>query len=384
MSALAKHYLNCPVGTDFVSEPTIRVLHCVYSLAWGGAEKQLYLLTNASQSAGMESAVFCVDTAGMSPARMNCEIHTYQRQRKLDVGIYHELRRVMRAFRPDVVHVWLPAVITIPAMLAAALDGVPCVFSYRCAMQFWALPQIPEYLVMLPLANKIVTNNPIEQSGALFRWAYRAKSGEQIDNAVNPVEIYPEPVPLVDKSQRVLLFVGRIEAQKNWPCLLQAFALLRKTRDYELQVCGQGDQQAQMIAMVDELGLGEAVRMLGHRKDVPALMRAADVVVLPSLYEGTPNVALEACAAGVPLVVSDIEAHALFREAGAARLFETKSPEALANAIEDVFHNPAATRLAQLKGQKLVAQRSPQAMASRYREAYQDSIQRGRRKMSKA
>ena len=366
-----------------MNEPIIRVLHCIYSLAWGGAEKQLYLLTNASKSAGMQPAVFCADAAGMTAARLGCEIHAYQRQSKLDAGIFRELRRVVRDFRPDVVHVWLPAVITVPAMAAAALEGVPSVFSYRCAMQFWAWPQVPEFLVMLALANKVVTNNPIEHSGALFRSAYHAKLGEQIDNAVNPAEICPDLAALSGRASRVILFVGRIEAQKNWWCLLRAFALLRKTSGHELQICGRGDQQAQCVAMIDELGLGGAVQMLGHRNDIPALMRAADVVVLPSFYEGTPNVALEACAAGVPLVLSDIEPHAPFREAGAARLFDPKSPEALASAIGDVFRNPAATRTAQAQGQKLVAQRSPEIMASHYRQAYLDSIQRGRLKMSK-
>ena len=367
-----------------MSEPIIRVLHCIYSLAWGGAEKQLYLLTNASKSAGMQPAIFCADVAGEVAAQLGCEIHAYQRQSKLDVGIFRELRRVMREFRPDVVHVWLPAVITVPAMLAAALEGVPSVFSYRCAMQFWAWPQVPEFLAMLALANKVVTNNPIEHSGALFRWAYHARSGEEIDNAVNPAEIFPDLVALSDRASRVILFVGRIEAQKNWPCLLRAFALLQKTSGHELQICGRGDQQAQCVAMIDELGLGSAVQMLGHRNDIPALMRAADVVVLPSFYEGTPNVALEACAAGVPLVLSDIEPHAPFREAGAARLFDPTSPEALASAIEDVFRDPAATRTAQAQGQKLVEHRSPEIMASHYRQAYLDSIRRGRRKVSKS
>ncbi len=359
-----------------MNDSTIRVLHCIYSLAWGGAEKQLYLLTNASERVGMKPAIFCIDRAEMSDAEMKCPIYQYLRQHKVDPGIFREVKHAIRNFGPDIVHVWLPAVVTIPGMLAAALNGIPCVFSYRNAMRFWAFPQVPEFLVMLGLANKIVTNNPIENSGALFRWAYRAKSGEEIENAVDSSEIASEPRVLVEKASRVILFVGRIEAQKNWPCLLHAFALLRETSDHELLICGEGVEQPDMLSMIDRLQLSTSVKLLGRRKDIGALMRAADVVVLPSLFEGVPNVALEACAAGVPLVLSDIAGHRLFKNVGAAQMFDPRSPESLAGTLGGLFRNPSAVSSAQRNGLNLALQRSSEVMASRYREAYLDSIKR--------
>ena len=88
-----------------MNDSTIRVLHCIYSLAWGGAEKQLYLLTNASERVGMKPAIFCIDRAGMSDAEMKCPIYQYRRQHKVDLGIFREVKHAIRNFGPDVVHV---------------------------------------------------------------------------------------------------------------------------------------------------------------------------------------------------------------------------------------------------------------------------------------
>lgn len=100
--------------------------------------------------------------------------------------------------------------------------------------------------------------------------------------------------------------VGRFNAQKNHAFLLDVFAAILEARpDAVLALVGKGDLENEIASQVESLGIAGSVRMLGVRSDVPALLSAFDVLAFPSLYEGMPNVVIEAQAAGLPCVVSD-------------------------------------------------------------------------------
>ncbi len=100
--------------------------------------------------------------------------------------------------------------------------------------------------------------------------------------------------------------VGRFVYQKNHNFLIDIFCEVhRKRPNSVLLLIGEGPLQEQIRQKVSELGLTGSVRFLGLRKDVPDLYQAMDVFVLPSFYEGLGMVAVEAQAAGLPVMVSD-------------------------------------------------------------------------------
>lgn len=103
--------------------------------------------------------------------------------------------------------------------------------------------------------------------------------------------------------------VGNVAAflyAKNHEFTLRVFAELLKQRpDSVLLLIGLGSLQEKIRVLADDLGVTDAVRFLGRRDDVPALMSAMDVFLLPSRYEGFPLVVLEAQAAGLPCLISD-------------------------------------------------------------------------------
>ncbi len=100
--------------------------------------------------------------------------------------------------------------------------------------------------------------------------------------------------------------VGRFSKQKNHAFLLDAFAAVHEARpDAILALVGKGELEAEVLGKAEELGVSGSVRLLGVRSDVPALLSAFDVLAFPSLYEGMPNVVIEAQAAGLPCIVSD-------------------------------------------------------------------------------
>lgn len=106
---------------------------------------------------------------------------------------------------------------------------------------------------------------------------------------------------------QTILCVARFTPQKGHRTLLSAFARLRRTHPQaRLQLAGDGQLAPQLRAQAARLGIAGAVDFLGTRSDVPALMAAADLLVLPSTFEGLPLVVLEAMAVGTPVVATRI------------------------------------------------------------------------------
>ncbi|CUS16842.1 glycosyltransferase family 1 protein [Lactobacillus delbrueckii] len=99
--------------------------------------------------------------------------------------------------------------------------------------------------------------------------------------------------------------IGRLHQQKNHQFLLQVFAEIKKKKPNAiLLLVGEGPLKNEIIAQVKKLGLEDSVKFLGNRKDVSCLDQAFDVFVLPSLFEGLGIVAVEAQAAGLPVLCS--------------------------------------------------------------------------------
>ena len=101
--------------------------------------------------------------------------------------------------------------------------------------------------------------------------------------------------------------VGRFMKQKNHEFLLDVFYEMKKQNEKAklLLVGGNGDLESQIRQKVADLGLEKEVIFVGIRSDIPQLMSAMDVLVMPSLYEGMPNVVIEAQSTGLPCVISD-------------------------------------------------------------------------------
>jgi len=137
---------------------------------------------------------------------------------------------------------------------------------------------------------------------------------EKIEVIYNPV-ITPE---LLEKAREpvdhpwfqpgeppVILGVGRLTEQKDFPTLIRAFALVRKERAVRLAILGEGEERPELKALVDELGVTEDVYMPGFVDNPYGYMAGAAVFTLSSRWEGLPTVIIEAMALGKPVVATD-------------------------------------------------------------------------------
>ena len=142
---------------------------------------------------------------------------------------------------------------------------------------------------------------------------------EQLGGVGEEIRVVPNGVPQrkgdgravrkelsLEPRTLMILAVGGLHPRKGFDVLLQALARMGVGQPWQLIIAGEGPERARLTALANDLGLAEQVRLLGQREDVPDLQAAADLFVMPSLWEGLPLAVLEAMLAGTPVVASAV------------------------------------------------------------------------------
>ena len=138
----------------------------------------------------------------------------------------------------------------------------------------------------------------------------------------------------------ILMSVGELTKRKNHMVVVEALAWL-KEYDILYVICGDGPLKAQLRAKAEELGVRDRLKLLGFRKDIAELHKAADIFVFPSLQEGLPVALMEAMASGLPIVASKIRGNEdLISNNQGGYLVKPKDSEQIAKAIERMILNP--------------------------------------------
>jgi glycosyltransferase EpsF len=143
----------------------------------------------------------------------------------------------------------------------------------------------------------------------------------------------------MNEGDLVVLHVGRFIEQKNHTGVLDVFANVRaRVPSAKLVLLGQGPLQQQILGRIEREGLSPSVRFLGLRDDVPAIMTQSDVFLFPSRDEGFGLAALEANAAGLPVIGSAIDGlDEAVVDGSTARLFAVDRVDAMADAVVELL-----------------------------------------------
>jgi glycosyltransferase involved in cell wall biosynthesis len=138
--------------------------------------------------------------------------------------------------------------------------------------------------------------------------------------------------------------VGRLEPQKRFDILLQAFAQVRSTRPHlRLFIVGEGAERVRLEHTITELGMKNSCKLLGHRSDIVDLHHVFDLFVQSSDYEGTSNAVLEAMAMETPIVATNVGGtKELIQHGVHGLLTQPGDSDALARAIEESLNEPNA------------------------------------------
>jgi len=140
----------------------------------------------------------------------------------------------------------------------------------------------------------------------------------------------------------VVLAVGRLTTQKDYPTLLRAVDLVRRSRPIRLLILGSGPERESLIALANELELGELVDFHGFAENPYGFMARASVFVLASAWEGSPNALVEAMACGCPVVSTDCPSGPaeILNDARYGKLVPVGDSEALSRAISELLDDP--------------------------------------------
>ena len=175
--------------------------------------------------------------------------------------------------------------------------------------------QIIKKIRNIIMAQKTVslTTNWFACSKEAGKYLFKEKKFDVIHNAINVQEyVYNEEIrekyrkDLGIEENIVLLHVGRFDTQKNHMFLLETFKqVVEINSKYKLLLVGNGVLEKEIKSKIKELKLEDSVIILGVRNDVKNILSAADIFVLPSLFEGLPVVAIEAQASGIKCILAD-------------------------------------------------------------------------------
>jgi glycosyltransferase involved in cell wall biosynthesis len=144
-------------------------------------------------------------------------------------------------------------------------------------------------------------------------------------------------------SPPVILGVGRLTRQKDFPTLLRAFARLRRQRPGRLIILGEGEDRPALEALIAELGLTEDAALPGFRDDAMGFMASSALFVLSSAWEGLPTVLIEALAAGTRVISTDCPSgpREILQEGRLGALVPVGDPAALADAMVSALGSSA-------------------------------------------
>jgi glycosyltransferase involved in cell wall biosynthesis len=367
----------------------IRVLYVIDKMGAGGAQTHLATLVRGLDPDRFEPVVVCLHRGGVSADRLleaGFRVEVLRARRlygAAGIAAFVRLVALMRRVRPHLVHTYLTSA-NVFGTAAACVAGVSHAITSRRddghadgTVMRRALAATNRY------ACRVVAVSRHAAAAALGREGLDRGRVSVIGNGIDLERFSPrgrrEVVRAelgIGASTPVLLSVGHLTQVKGADVLVDAMVGVRAAFPGAVAlVAGDGNVEA-IRRRADELGLGGAVRLLGRRTDVPDLLEAADVFVLPSRSEGQPNALIEAMAMGVPAVATRVGGvPEIARDGRDAVLVEADDPAALARACASLLASPP-------RRQALSASASTRArsefgvlsMARRYQALYQEVL----------
>jgi len=364
--------------------PVVQVLH---SLECGGAER-LALRLAQGLAADYATTFVCLDTGGLLAAEAehsSCGVHVLNRRPGLDWSCRRRLRRLLGEIRPAVIlaHQYTPFFYS---SLARGLSGSPPIIFVEHGRHF-PDPRKP----LRVLANRLLfgRRDAVIAVAESVKQAVICKEGIPSHRIhVIPNGIDPQPylaaaalrgttrheLGLAD-DEVALIQVARLDHLKDHNTAIAAVEQITHDR-VRLLIVGDGPEESQIRQRVSQSPVRERFRLLGYRRDIPNLLAAADIFLLSSVSEGLPVTVLEAMAAALPIVTTDVgDLGKTVIDGRTGFLVPPRQPETMARVLEKLCGSPELRRQLGLAGRSLLlAKFTEEAMHIAYRKLIQDVL----------
>jgi len=288
--------------------------------------------------------------------------------------------RLMSRLRPSVVHTFLFHA-NVVGRLAARLTGMPRVIaSIRVAERRFRYHWVLENLTCrmshrIVCVSQAVADFTRRNSHVPTNLLEVIPNGIDAESALVESPLDRSSLNLADEAV-VAVTVGRLDRQKGIDVLLDSVAHVRdRIPNLHLLIVGAGPERDSLTALAQRLGVESRCRFLGWRNDVSALMKMADMFVMPSRWEGMPNAILEAMAAGLPVIATRVEGTTeLVTDGQTGRLVANENVHELANSLVELATNSGLRKTWGRHGREIALRDFSLARMVARHEAMYDSV----------
>jgi glycosyltransferase involved in cell wall biosynthesis len=331
----------------------------------GGAEKAFVRIACGLKTRGWQVHVISLRDAGRMAQPLHDSGIPVIALKSLGLATFLAIPRLtaqLRRIRPDLVLSFLHQA-NLVSRLACWLAGIRrCVSGIR-VVDRRLLVTLPERITRRLCTHYVACSESVAREHARLCRIPDAditviRNGVDVDSLQQAL-----PLPRAEfglaPGEFIVLMAGRLTPQKSPHLLIEALRLLQQqhlTRCIRLLIAGEGPESESLKAQAARLADPAAVSFLGWRSDLARLLKTADLFVLPSAWEGLPNVLLEAQASGLPVAATAIDGCTdVIRSCSTGLLFPPNNPAEIARVIADQVRDPipaqtmAATALAELQ-----------------------------------
>lgn len=346
----------------------MKILYLITKSNFGGAQKYVFELANAANEAGHEVSVACGGTgekkatSGLLADRLQVAgikvhiIQNFMRNMSLaqDFFAFIEVWRLLRAVRPDVLHVTSSKAGGIGAA-AGRLVRVPNIIftSHGLTMDEVWRPRWQQLLITvmtwttLQLAHRsiMINTETFERAIKMPRLEnkmYLIKNGIRQIAFIERDEARALLAPELPPNALWLGGVGELHPNKNWATVIHTLTTL--PQEIHFVLLGDGEERKQLELLTNNLGLENRVHLLGYVKDAQRYLQAFDIFILPSKKEGLPYVLLEAGLAELPTIASDLPGNRDIIETGMTGLLVEPNPTLLTATLQFLLRDDGVRR----------------------------------------
>lgn len=295
------------------------------------------------------------------------EIHVVDGGRRRSMA---KLRHLLGRESFDALHLHLYSNLLPMTLLARYATTIPVLTTLHMPLTPWSFRHRVGWRMALKLSNRVVANSRAV-ADSLGR---RAATADVIPGCIDAPNVQYAPRPNDDDFR--IVGVGRLSREKSWATLIDAVAKARggSARAITCRIIGDGSERNRLRALAEQRGVSDLVELPGSLpyKQIPHVLAAADLFVLPSRFEGLGLAPLEAMAAGVPTITSDFPAAREFIDHGqTGHRFPIGDSAKLAELIRWHCDHPTESAAIGQRGRTAVLEQfSEENTIARYAEIY--------------